>query len=160
MSEKKITIGIDVKKDHPGHRASYAMKEFRNQIAKHFRTKNYAIDSDINSFFWKEGKKNWPTKVSIVSVEDNGRVYIFLEGSEGYKKFKNKGKEEPKEKKEAKKAEKPKAEKESKPKAEKKEEVKEAKEEKPKAKETDVKEKKTETKPKVQKEKTAKPESK
>lgn len=93
MTEKKIRVQIDVKRDHPKHRAAYGMKELRNQIAKHFRTKDYVIDNDINTFFWKEGKSNWPTRVSLVAVEENKKLYIFLEGSEGYNKFKNKGKE-------------------------------------------------------------------
>jgi ribosomal protein L31E len=143
MSEKKVIIGIDVKLKNSKYKASYAMKEFRNQIVKHFRNKDCIIDADLNSFFWQAGKKNAPTKVPVVSVEENDKVYLFLEGSEGYKHFKNKGKEETK--KDKKKAEKKTTEEKAEAVVEEKVEKKKETIEKPK-KATTKTTKKTETK--------------
>jgi ribosomal protein L31E len=104
MAEKKITVGIDVKSKNKRKKAKSAITELRRQANKHFR-KESVIDNDLNNYFFKEGKTNSPSKVSIVGITKGSKVLVFLDGSESYKKY-IKDKEDAKKTKESKKAKK------------------------------------------------------
>jgi len=105
MNEKTVRVGIDVKAKNTKRKATFAIRELKRQVFKHFRSNDFVLDNELNSYFWKEGKSNAPSKVSITGVEDKDKLYVFLEGSEAYKAFK-KSKEKPKDKKAAKKTDK------------------------------------------------------
>ncbi len=103
-SEKKVIIGIDVNGKNFNHKAKHAMVCLRNEIQKHFRTTNFVISTEINKFVWSEGRSNSPTKIPIIGVSKNNKVYLFLDGSENDKKnmdvvLGKAVKEDPKEKK-------------------------------------------------------------
>lgn len=85
-TEKKITIGIDVKGKNFNHKAKHAMVCLRNEIQKHFRTTDFVISTEINKFVWSEGRANAPTKIPVIGVSKNNKVFLFLDGSEADKK--------------------------------------------------------------------------
>lgn len=85
MQEKKITVGIDVKGKNFKHKAKHGMTEFRRQILKHFRTNDYVISKVLNEHFFAKGRANVPSKVSIIGVEKNKKLYIFLDSPEDIK---------------------------------------------------------------------------
>jgi len=132
MQEKKVTIGIDVKGKNFNHKARHAISDLKRGIQKHFRSTNFAISPAINELIYGKGRSNTPSKVSIVGVEKDAKVFLFLDTPEDLKR-----KEELFAKKEAK----PKVEKVAEKVEEKKVEVKDVKAEK---KVKEVKETKTE----------------
>ncbi len=135
-TEKKITIGIDVKGKNFNHKAKHAMVCLRNEIQKHFRTTDFVISTEINKFVWSEGRANAPTKIPVIGVSKNNKVFLFLDGSEADKKnmdvvLGKVVKEKTEEKKEHK-EEKAEPKKEEKPKEHKEKKVEHKKEEKKK----------------------------
>lgn len=84
--EKKVTIGIDVRGKNFNHKAKYALSMLRREIQKHFRTTNFVISTGINEFIWNKGRVNCPSKVSLVGVEKNAKVYLFLDTPEDLKR--------------------------------------------------------------------------
>lgn len=99
FEEKKITVGIDIKDKNYKHKAKHAMSAFRQQILKHFRTTNCVISKNLNEFFWAKGRPNAPSKVSIIGITKNNKIYLFLDTPEDLKNkdILIKGKEEKKE---------------------------------------------------------------
>lgn len=85
-TEKKITIGIDVKGRNFNHKAKHAMSYFKRELQKHFRTTNFVISTEINKFIWSKGRVNTPSKVPLIGIEKNAKAYVFLDGSEEDKK--------------------------------------------------------------------------
>ncbi len=85
MQEKKVTVGIDVRGKNFKHKAKHGMTELRRQILKHFRSNDYVISKNLNEYFFAKGRANVPTKVSIIGVEKNKKLYIFLDSPEDVK---------------------------------------------------------------------------
>jgi len=85
-TEKKVTIGIDVRGKNFNHKAKYALSLLRREIQKHFRTTNFAISTAINEYIWNKGRINTPNKVTLIGVEKNAKVYLFLDTPEDLKK--------------------------------------------------------------------------
>ncbi len=81
-TEKKITVGLDIRGKNFNHKAKHAMTAFKVQLKKHFRNKECIVSPGINLFIWGKGRVNAPSKVSFTSVEKNGKVYLFLDTKE------------------------------------------------------------------------------
>jgi len=84
--EKKITLGIDVKDKHFNHKAKYAIAFLKKEFKKHFRNKEVIISPAINEFIWNKGRVNAPNKISLVSVEKNNKIYLFLDSPDDLKR--------------------------------------------------------------------------
>jgi ribosomal protein L31E len=126
MQEKKVIVGIDVRGKNFKHKAKHGMTELRRQILKHFRSNDYVISKNLNEYFFAKGRANVPTKVSIIGVEKNKKLYIFLDSPEDVKNIEKLNEKKVEAKKEVKKEE-PKTEEVKEPKETKEKVVKESK---------------------------------
>jgi ribosomal protein L31E len=119
MNKKEITVKIDVKVKNSKRKATFAIRELKRQIKKHFRTEDFLLDNELNNFFWKEGKKQAPSKVSVVGVKEKNKLLVFLADSKSLKDYEAKKKAEKEKKaKKAKQEKEKKEKKEEKPKKE------------------------------------------
>lgn len=84
-TEKRVIVGINVNGKNFNHKAKHAMVCLRNEVQKHFRTTNFVISTEINKFVWSEGRSNSPTKIPLIGITKNDKVYLFLDGSEADK---------------------------------------------------------------------------
>jgi len=86
VTEKKITIGINVKGRNFNHKAKHGMTAFKSELTKHFRNKVCVVSPAINELIFEKGRFNCPSKVTFVCVEKNNKVYLFLETQEDQKR--------------------------------------------------------------------------
>ena len=83
--EKKMTLSLPVSGNF-NHKAKHAITTLRNELKKHFRNKECVISPLANEFIWEKGRKNKPSKITLVSVEKNAKVYLFLDSKEDLKR--------------------------------------------------------------------------
>jgi len=72
-------------------RTNRAVKAVRVFLAKHMKSKNVKLGTDLNLLLWKDGSRNPPGKVTVLAVKDaEGNVIANLEGknSRSPKQFK------------------------------------------------------------------------
>lgn len=84
-TEKKLTIKLSVNGNF-NHKAKHAIMTLRNELKKHFRNKECVISTAINEYIWNNGRVSIPSKVSMVSAEKNGKVYLFLDSKDDLKR--------------------------------------------------------------------------
>ncbi len=63
-------------------RTNQAVRAIKKFVKRHWRTESVSISNEVNEHIWQRGKFKIPRKIEVTTKEINGKVKVYLKGSE------------------------------------------------------------------------------